>query len=53
MLKTKKEEKYERDETEQQIHVQRRHQVDAAIVRIMKARKQLSHAVKFLFLFFL
>jgi len=35
----------ERYETEQQIHVQRRDQVDAAIVRIMKARKQLIHAV--------
>lgn len=45
MLKTNKQQKMETDESEQQIHVQRRHQVDAAIVRIMKTRKQLNHAV--------
>jgi len=43
MLKTVKQQQKDADETQQQVQVQRRHQVDAAIVRIMKARKQLNH----------
>lgn len=43
MLKTVKQQQKDTDETQQQVQVQRRHQVDAAIVRIMKARKQLNH----------
>lgn len=45
MLKLAKQQKQENMETQSQITVQRKHQVDAAIVRIMKARKQLNHAV--------
>jgi len=45
MLKLAKQQKQENLETQSQITVQRKHQVDAAIVRIMKARKQLVHAV--------
>jgi len=45
MLKLAKQQKKENMETQSQITVQRKHQVDAAIVRIMKARKQLNHAV--------
>jgi len=45
MLKTTKQTNEENNESEQQIQVQRRHQVDAAVVRIMKARKQLQHNV--------
>eukprot|EP00494_Astrolonche_serrata_P006005 UN06022 len=45
MLKMQRQQKRETNETQQQIEIQRKHQVDAAIVRIMKARKQLSHAI--------
>lgn len=45
MLKLAKTQKQENLETQSQISIQRKHQVDAAIVRIMKARKQLNHAI--------
>jgi len=45
MLKIAKHVLKENAETDAQVLVQRKHQVDAAIVRIMKARKTLSHQV--------
>ena len=46
MLKLAKQQKQESAETQSQVELQRKHQVDAAIVRIMKARKQLNHQVR-------
>jgi len=45
LLKLAKQQKQESAETQSQVELQRKHQVDAAIVRIMKARKQLNHQV--------
>jgi len=44
MLKLSRTQAKETNETQQQVQIQRNNQVDAAIVRIMKARKQLSHS---------
>jgi len=45
MLKLAKQQKQESAETQSQVEIQRKHQVDAAIVRIMKTRKMLNHQV--------
>eukprot|EP00455_Lapot_gusevi_P043272 TRINITY_DN5238_c0_g1_i4.p1 TRINITY_DN5238_c0_g1~~TRINITY_DN5238_c0_g1_i4.p1 ORF type:complete len:690 (-),score=273.95 TRINITY_DN5238_c0_g1_i4:174-2243(-) len=47
LMKTVKEAKEEESEKERDIEVQRRHQVDAAVVRIMKTRKTLPHVQLF------
>jgi len=44
MLKLSRQQNKETSETQQQVQIQRNNQVDAAIVRIMKARKQLTHS---------